>query len=98
MTPPEASRFPTEPDRHAAARMWAEHLEAHPEHRGEDPPSERFGDSPAPADELLDLVLHGPKRATAGAVAEFRQMPRPGPHARCCAARSRAGPDAGRRA
>jgi uncharacterized protein YhfF len=32
---------------------------------------ECFGDSAELADELLDLVLHGPKRATAGAVAEF---------------------------
>jgi uncharacterized protein YhfF len=30
-----------------------------------------FGDSAELADELLDLVLHGPKRATAAAVAEF---------------------------
>ena len=84
MTPLEASLFPTEPDRHAAARMWAEYLEAHPEHRGDHPPSERFGDSPALADELLDLVLHGPKRATAGAVAEFMHegepLPRIGGH------------------
>jgi len=34
---------------------------------------ERFGDSAELADELLDLVLHGPKRATAGSVAEFEQ-------------------------
>jgi uncharacterized protein YhfF len=32
---------------------------------------ERFGDSPELAEELLDLVLHGPKRATAGSVAAF---------------------------
>lgn len=32
---------------------------------------ECFGDSAELADELLDLVLHGPKRATAGAVAEL---------------------------
>jgi uncharacterized protein YhfF len=32
---------------------------------------ERFGDSSELADELLDLVLHGPKRATAGSVAAF---------------------------
>ena len=32
---------------------------------------ERFGDSAELADELLDLVLHGPKRATAGSVAVF---------------------------
>jgi uncharacterized protein YhfF len=32
---------------------------------------ERFGDSAELADELLDLVLHGPKRATAESVAAF---------------------------
>lgn len=30
-----------------------------------------FGDSVEMADELLELVLQGPKRATAGAVAEY---------------------------
>jgi uncharacterized protein YhfF len=30
-----------------------------------------FGDSAELADELLDLVLHGPKRATAATVAEY---------------------------
>lgn len=38
-----------------------------------------FGDSPAMADELLALVLHGPKRATAGLVAEFEQSGEPLP-------------------
>jgi uncharacterized protein YhfF len=68
----------------AAARMWADYVAAHPEHRGEEPPSERFGDSAGLADELLDLVLHGPKRATAGAVADYRHegqpLPRIGGH------------------
>lgn len=32
---------------------------------------EAFGDSAELADELIELVLDGPKRATAGAVAEF---------------------------
>lgn len=80
----EASSFPAEPDRQAAGRMWAEYLAVHPGHRGDHPPSERFGDSVALADELLDLVLHGPKRATAGAVAEFMHegepLPRIGGH------------------
>lgn len=30
-----------------------------------------FGDSPAMADELAGLVVHGPKRATAGLLAEY---------------------------
>ncbi len=41
-----------------------------------------FGDSPEMADELADLVLHGPKRATAGLLLEYErdgeQVPRPG--------------------
>ena len=35
------------------------------------PPAESFGDSPELADELLGLVINGPKRATAGAVADY---------------------------
>ena len=71
-------------DRDAAARMWAEYVAAHPEHRAESPTSERFGDSAELADELLGLVMHGPKRATAGAVADFQHagedLPRIGGH------------------
>ncbi len=40
---------------------------------------ERFGDSAELADELLDLVLHGPKRATAGSVAAFELAGEPLP-------------------
>jgi len=43
-----------------------------------------FGDSKELADELADLVLNGPKRATAGLVLEFErdgeQLPRVGDH------------------
>jgi len=71
-------------DRDAAAVMWAAYVAAHPEHRAESPPSERFGDSAELADELLELVLHGPKRATAGAVADYQHagesLPRIGEH------------------
>ncbi len=46
------------------------------------PPSWPFGDSVELADELIELVLHGPKRATAGSVAEYEHdgdpIPRPG--------------------
>ena len=42
-------------------------------------PVERFGDNAELADELLDLVLHGPKRATAGSVAAFEQAGEPLP-------------------
>ena len=40
-----------------------------------------FGDSPALSDELLDLVLNGPKRATAGLVVEYEQAGDPVPQA-----------------
>lgn len=84
MTSFEASSFPAELDQHAAGRMWADYVATYPEHRGDRPPSERFGDSVELADELLDLVLHGPKRATAGAAAEFihegEPLPRIGGH------------------
>jgi uncharacterized protein YhfF len=36
-----------------------------------------FGDSPEMADELATLVLHGPKRATAGLLADFDDEPLP---------------------
>ncbi len=68
----------------AAERMWADYLAAHPGRYPEQPASERFGDSVALADELLGLVMHGPKRATAGAVADYQYagelLPRIGDH------------------
>jgi uncharacterized protein YhfF len=43
---------------------------------------EPFGDSQELADELIELVIHGPKRATAAALADFEiehsTLPRPG--------------------
>ena len=64
--------------------MWADYLAEHPERDAGQPPSERFGDSAALADELLGLVMHGPKRATAGAVADYLHagelLPRIGDH------------------
>ena len=43
---------------------------------------EPFGDSQELADELVDLVIHGPKRATAAALADFEieqtSLPAPG--------------------
>ena len=48
------------------------------------PPADCFGDSVELADELLDLILHGPKRATAGAyddyVREGAEIPYEGMH------------------
>ncbi len=45
------------------------------------PPAETFGDSPELADELLELVINGPKRATAGAVADYEAAGDPIPTA-----------------
>jgi uncharacterized protein YhfF len=63
---------PRPPDTAAAEAFWGRYLAAVAE-----PPSVRwsdlfqFGDSLELAEELLGLVLHGPKRATAGAAAEY---------------------------
>lgn len=46
--------------------LWHDFIAACPEHAEAQPVVESFGDSPEMADELLDLVLFGPKRATAG--------------------------------
>ncbi|GEA86662.1 ASCH domain-containing protein [Cellulomonas cellasea] len=58
-------------DEPAAAALWQDYLAAHPEHAWDTPTVEHFGDSAPLADELLDLVLHGPKRATATLLADF---------------------------
>ncbi len=49
-----------EPDLRAIEAFWREHGD------GPRPATFWFGDSPALADELADLVVTGPKRATAG--------------------------------
>lgn len=51
--------------------LWQEYVTEHPEHAEEHPPIEPFGDSDAMADELLDVVLTGTKRATASLLAEY---------------------------
>jgi uncharacterized protein YhfF len=62
----------TPPDETAAEAFWVRYLASIGE-----PPDARwsdlyqFGDSAELAEELLRLVLHGPKRATAGSVAEY---------------------------
>ncbi|MGE0550725.1 MAG: ASCH domain-containing protein [Kofleriaceae bacterium] len=38
-----------------------------------------FGDSPELADELVDIVIHGPKRATAGLLRDFTEGGEPMP-------------------
>lgn len=64
--------------------LWSDYVAAHPEHSGERPPVEAFGDSSPMADELLGLVLDGTKRATAGLVAAYEHdgdpLPRQGDH------------------
>jgi len=78
------------PDLAAAERMWAEYASAHPEAlvAGAEYVVEGFGDSAPLADALLDLVLHGPKRATAALSIEYaeegEQLPRIGGHWIAC--------------
>ena len=80
----------TTPDLAAAARMWQDYTAANPELvlAGDEHPVEQFGDSRSLADELLGLVIHGPKRATAELVAEFAlhgdPLPRVGSHWIAC--------------
>lgn len=77
-------------DHAAATALWEEYKAAHPESALDtEPPSvEQFGDHPELTDELLDLVLNGPKRATAGLVAEYvaegQPLPRVGSHWIAC--------------
>ena len=71
-------------DQEAADQMWDDYCEA----THADPESleaiEHFGDSPRMADELLALVLDGPKRATAGLASDYTEadepLPEPGNH------------------
>lgn len=61
-----------EPDPDEIAAFWARYLSA----SGADPSlsvplSWCFGDTVELADELIELVVRGPKRATAGAVADY---------------------------
>ena len=73
-------------DLDAADALWREYAAAHPEQAidAEPPTVDRFGDGAALTDELLELVLTGPKRATAGLVREYQAdgipLPRIGSH------------------
>lgn len=85
------ARPPAAPfDRDAADRMWADYVAAQPEavRGGDEYTVSGFGDSAELADELLGLVLHGPKRATATLVVEFAEdgeaLPRIGSHWVAC--------------
>lgn len=68
-------------DREHVATFWARFLAT----TGLDPSTplpeivEPFGDSVELADELIALVLHGPKRATAGALADYEHAGDPLP-------------------
>ena len=70
--------------------MWRDYVTADPHVAAADDehPVERFGDSAELADELIDLVLHGPKRATAGLASDFavegEPLPRIGGHWIAC--------------
>ena len=74
----------------AAERMWDEYAAARPAAVRACPEHvvDRFGDSAELADELNDLVVHGPKRATAELVDEFaardEPLPRVGSHWVAC--------------
>lgn len=78
------------PDTMTATRMWADYESARPELAGVCPEYtvEHFGDSAGLADELLNLVLSGEKRATAELVSEFAargaDLPRIGSHWIAC--------------
>jgi uncharacterized protein YhfF len=81
---------PAPVDRAAAAQLWAGYVAARPEAVtvGDEYTVDRFGDSAELADELLGLVLHGPKRATAALIADFaaegQPLPRIGSHWVAC--------------
>lgn len=77
-------------DRTAASAMWETYRTAQPVAVAVAPEYtvEFFGDSVELADELLALVTHGPKRATAALVEEFAEegelLPRVGSHWIAC--------------
>ncbi len=73
----------------AGRRMWLDYRATRPDLPPEDDLAvECFGDSPALADELIAFVVDGPKRATAGLVAEYaaddERLPRVGSHWVAC--------------
>ncbi|MDF2509892.1 MAG: uncharacterized protein K0Q52_3751 [Microbacterium sp.] len=77
-------------DTAAAARMWQQYADAHPDAVAACPEYtvEHFGDSERLADELLAHVLEGEKRATSSLVAEYiaegQPLPRIGSHWIAC--------------
>lgn len=85
---PVPTADPAPLDRVAAAAMWADYVAAHPRAAADAYVVDRFGDSAALSDALLDVVLSGRKRATADLVAEFaargEPLPRIGSHWVAC--------------
>jgi len=77
-------------DLEAADALWQAYAAAHPDRATDtEPPTvDQFGDGAALTDELLALVLDGPKRATAGLVADYEAegtpLPRIGSHWIAC--------------
>jgi uncharacterized protein YhfF len=68
---PERAPLP-EVDRHAAAEFWQRFLASVGEENSEGLADVAcFGDSVELADELIELVVRGQKRATAGSLAEY---------------------------
>jgi uncharacterized protein YhfF len=59
-------------------RFWREFCERHGEPVEQRYDVYAFGDSPAMADELAELVVNGPKRATAALLTDFDPPDRPG--------------------
>lgn len=82
-------------DEAAAREFWEQYRAMHPTQATdtEPPPAENFGDHPELTDELLELVLAGTKRATAGLVKEFeldeQPLPRIGSHWIACDSKGR---------
>jgi uncharacterized protein YhfF len=74
----------------AAEALWQQYVAAHPEAvaAGDEHVDDRIGDSRELSDDLLGVVLHGHKRATAELVAEFaargEALPRIGAHWIAC--------------
>lgn len=77
-------------DTDAATAMWHDYVAAHPEavRASAEYVVDRFGDSVELSDQLLGVVRHGQKRATAELVDEFahrgEELPRVGAHWVAC--------------
>ena len=69
-------------DHDSVASFWERAVAAGAVTPGTEQPSmvEVFGDSQELADELLGLVIHGPKRATAGAAVDYERSGDPLPY------------------